>query len=1070
MACPGLRRRPGHPGDRHHSLEPLAGRAGLAGDRRRLSAVRPDADRRAGAGLRPRGAVQDFDRVRAGQLVAEIVDDDYRATVAQAAANLAAAKAQAQALKAQQALQAANVEAARAVVASTAATLAQNGRDTARQRRLLASGSSSTEASEKLATGRDQLTAQLSQNRAQADAAALQIKVLVAQEAQAEAAVAAQAANLRTAQINLGYTRVVAPVDGVLGQRQIRPGQYVGVGGQFTTLTPLPRVWVIANYKETQLTHMAVGEKAEVRVDTFPGHVLKGHVQAFAPASGSQFALLPPDNCDGQLHQGGAAHRREDRHRRRRRPGRSPETRHVGGGADRCARRQAMSDAAAAALPPGAAAADSPPIPWLGLAAVLLGTFISTLNGRLSTFGLADIRGAMHAGFDEGAWITTAQTVAQMLIAPVAIWVGAAYGPRRSLLGAASAFAVISAVTPFASSLPVLLALQFAGGLASGFFVPLTLSFILRSLPPKYWAYGIAVYALNLELSLNISASLEGWYVDHLSWRWIFWQNVPLAIGMALCLHFGVARTPPDPNRPKPDVYGLVTSGVGLALIYAGLDQGNRLDWLNSGLVWGLLLAGAVLLVGFVAHERSIANPFLDLKVAFAPPLPRLLVLVGFLRLTILSTAYLIPQYLQTVRGFRSGAGGGADPDLDRRAAADLLSAGGADAAPHRSAAGVVDRFHLHQRRLPDGRSQSDPGLEQRRFPAVAAAAGHRPELRPVGHRLLRGAAPAAAGRPDLWRGGTDSASDGGRDRIGVRGHPDPRPQPGRLQPDRHACPVRRRRGDAAGCGLCGCRRSDRSRPDHRDRSRRQPAGRCGPQRRGDAGRDRQLRRGRRSHGAGADDRGGAPAGADRAGVLQAAVRRHGSAAVRMVAWPCLAFLFALGGCAVGPNYTPPPKPTGAEAPLVSVNPAAESVDERQTTGGGFTTIRSWSGWSNRRSRPTPIWRWPRPTSRSPAPRWRQPATGFIRRPGPNWAAFMAAIPPPTRSWNSPGVRRRPSGCSTTCSTSRTSSTCSVTSAARWRPRAPTPRRRSPRATASRSPWPRKRRGPTPRPARSASN
>jgi membrane fusion protein (multidrug efflux system) len=245
--------------------------------------------------------VQDFDRVRAGQLVAQIVDDDYRATVAQAEANLAAAKAQAQALMAQQALQAANVEAAKAVVASTSASLAQNGRDSARQRKLLATGSSSTEASEKLATTHDQLSAQLSQNRAQADAAALQIKVLEAQQAQAEAAVAAQTANRHTAQINLAYTRVIAPEDGVLGQRQIRPGQYVGVGGQFTTLTPLPRVWVIANYKETQLTHMAVGEKAEVRVDTFPGHVLKGHVQAFAPASGSQFALLPPDNATGNF-------------------------------------------------------------------------------------------------------------------------------------------------------------------------------------------------------------------------------------------------------------------------------------------------------------------------------------------------------------------------------------------------------------------------------------------------------------------------------------------------------------------------------------------------------------------------------------------------------------------------------------------------------------------------------------------------------------------------------------------------------------------------------------------------
>ena len=172
--------------------------------------------------------------------------------------------------------------------------------------------------------------------------------------------------------------------------------------------------------------------------------------------------------------------------------------------------------------------------------------------------------------------------------------------------------------------------------------------------PPKYWAYGIAIYALNLELSLNISASLEGWYSENLSWRWIFWQNVPLAIGMVLCLVYGIARTPPAPNQPPADRYGLATLGIGLALIYAGLDQGNRLDWLNSGVVVGLLLAGAVLVAAFFVHESVTPNPLIDLKVALGKPMPRLLLLVAFLRLTILATAFLIPQYLQQVRGFRA--------------------------------------------------------------------------------------------------------------------------------------------------------------------------------------------------------------------------------------------------------------------------------------------------------------------------------------------------------------------------------------------------------------------------------
>jgi MFS transporter, DHA2 family, multidrug resistance protein len=300
--------------------------------------------------------------------------------------------------------------------------------------------------------------------------------------------------------------------------------------------------------------------------------------------------------------------------------------------------------------------APSPPvqIPWMGLLAVLLGTFISTLNTRLSNFGLADIRGAVHAGFDEGAWITTAQTVGQMLIAPVAMWVGSVYGPRRALMAAATAFAAISLIEPFSLNLRMLLTLQFAGGLATGFFVPLTLGFVLRNTPPKVWAYGIALYALNLEVSLNVSASLEGWYVENLSWSWIFWQNVPLALGMALCLRFGVRPEPVIVNRPRADVYGLVSGGCGLALIYAALDQGNRLDWTNSGLVWALISAGIVLLIGFFVHEARTPNPAVSLKVVFAAPLPRLLVLVAFLRLTILSTAYAIPQFLGVVRGFRA--------------------------------------------------------------------------------------------------------------------------------------------------------------------------------------------------------------------------------------------------------------------------------------------------------------------------------------------------------------------------------------------------------------------------------
>jgi membrane fusion protein (multidrug efflux system) len=245
--------------------------------------------------------VQDYAHVQAGQLIVQINDDNYRATVAQAKANAASAAAQIETVQAQRPLLQANLAAALAVVAATSATVAQSERDVARQYRLLSSGSSSQAQMEQVATTHAQLAAQLAQNRAQADAVARQIDLLTSQQKQAEAALGAAMAGLQLAEIDLGYTRITAPTAGVISLRQVLPGQFIAAGTQVTTLAALPRGWVIANYKETSLTHVVIGDRATVTVDTFPGHRLRGHVVAISPASGSVLALLPPDNATGNF-------------------------------------------------------------------------------------------------------------------------------------------------------------------------------------------------------------------------------------------------------------------------------------------------------------------------------------------------------------------------------------------------------------------------------------------------------------------------------------------------------------------------------------------------------------------------------------------------------------------------------------------------------------------------------------------------------------------------------------------------------------------------------------------------
>ena len=245
--------------------------------------------------------VQDYAAVRAGQVIVQIDDASYQAALAQATAGVVAAAAQIEAVRAQRPLLQANLRAAQAVVAATSATLAQSTRDVARQLRLLNGGSASEADLEKIQTTHAQLTAQLAQNQAQADAVARQIDLLSTQLDQAKAALASAVAAQAQAQINLGYTRIIAPADGFIGLRQVLPGQFIGPGTQVTTLAALPHVWVIANYKETQLTNVAAGDAASITVDTFPGHVLRGHVVAISPASGSEFALLPPDNATGNF-------------------------------------------------------------------------------------------------------------------------------------------------------------------------------------------------------------------------------------------------------------------------------------------------------------------------------------------------------------------------------------------------------------------------------------------------------------------------------------------------------------------------------------------------------------------------------------------------------------------------------------------------------------------------------------------------------------------------------------------------------------------------------------------------
>jgi membrane fusion protein, multidrug efflux system len=247
-------------------------------------------------------AVDDFQVVHKGDLIAQIEPSDYKAQLELAQANLAAAKAALTNLANQKDAQRAVIQEAEAQIAATYADATRFRLEAVRQRALLASRITGTEqAVEQADDNANHANAQLQLNQAQLDQQKAVLSTLDVQEQQLAAQVQAADAQLKLAQDNLDYTTITAPADGMVSARQVRPGQFVNIGTQIISVTPLPKVWVVANYKETQMTNVRLGDPARVRVDAFPALRLTGHVDSWAPGTGSVFTLLPPDNATGNF-------------------------------------------------------------------------------------------------------------------------------------------------------------------------------------------------------------------------------------------------------------------------------------------------------------------------------------------------------------------------------------------------------------------------------------------------------------------------------------------------------------------------------------------------------------------------------------------------------------------------------------------------------------------------------------------------------------------------------------------------------------------------------------------------
>ncbi|MGH6741900.1 MAG: HlyD family secretion protein [Bradyrhizobium sp.] len=245
--------------------------------------------------------VSDNEPVKAGQLLARIDARDFETALIQAKADVAASEAAVRNLNAQIELQQPLIQQQAAEVDAAEANLKFAQEERSRYDDLMKSGSGTVQRAQQTDAALRAQTAQLLQSKAGLIAANKKIEVLSTQRAQAVAQLDHARAVEQQAALNLSYTQIKAPVDGTVGARSLRVGQYVQAGTQLMAVVPLDAVYVVANFKETQLTNVRNGQPVELKVDSFHSTKLKGHVDSLSPASGLEFALLPPDNATGNF-------------------------------------------------------------------------------------------------------------------------------------------------------------------------------------------------------------------------------------------------------------------------------------------------------------------------------------------------------------------------------------------------------------------------------------------------------------------------------------------------------------------------------------------------------------------------------------------------------------------------------------------------------------------------------------------------------------------------------------------------------------------------------------------------
>lgn len=302
------------------------------------------------------------------------------------------------------------------------------------------------------------------------------------------------------------------------------------------------------------------------------------------------------------------------------------------------------------------------PRPALTIAAIFLGAVLTTLQGRLFSAALPDLRGQFGLDVLEAAWLGTALNGAQLFTMPIVPWLATAIGPTRVLVVPSLLLGVVALLVPaFAHHYPMLIALHGVAGLCLGIYLPLTISLALRSVQPRFWLAVMAAYSLRVSTGMDAGYGASGFLVEEIGWQWVYWPTALAGPAIAMLAWKAMPLTPVDHAQLRQaDWGGMAMFCTGLVLGFIGIESAERLGWHDSGLVMSTLFGGTMLFGAAVIRAARQKDTFASLVAFGNRNICICLVIACLFGVLMTPTSLLIPTFLSLMGNLKPMQAGAA--------------------------------------------------------------------------------------------------------------------------------------------------------------------------------------------------------------------------------------------------------------------------------------------------------------------------------------------------------------------------------------------------------------------------